>query len=114
MSEVTEPYSAAAVTDDSCITRYIEIVPLTRDADDPGITEYDINGEDWLADVKQEMLQDIKQEPDDEFYTRDTDDPGTTECDGAEDWLTDVKQEDMQEDDVCSVVTILTSVQYTM
>ena len=64
MSEVTEPYSAAAVTDDSCVTRYIEIVPLTRDADDPGGTDCD-SREDCSAEVNQEMLQDIKQEPDD-------------------------------------------------
>jgi len=64
MSNITEPYSADAVTHDSCVTPYIEIAPLARDTDDPGTAEYD-DGVDWLTEVKQEMLEDIKQEPDD-------------------------------------------------
>jgi len=49
----------ADVTDDSCIFKYIEVVPLTRDTD--GNTECD-NG-DWSAQVKQENLSAVKQEP---------------------------------------------------
>ena len=64
MSDITEPYSADAVGDDSCVARYIEIVPLARDTDDPGTTECD-GQEDCPADVDEEMLQEIKQEPDD-------------------------------------------------
>jgi len=67
MSDITEQYSAAAITDDSCIIPYIEIVPLTRDADDPGTTECD-GGDDWIVELKQDMLQEIKQEPDDVCY----------------------------------------------
>jgi len=64
MSDITEPFSADAVTDDSCVAPYIEIAPLARDTDDSATTEYD-DGVDWFAEVKQEMLEDIKQEPDD-------------------------------------------------
>ena len=53
----------ADVTDDSCIFGYIEIVPLTRDTDGPCTTEYDSG--DWSAQVKQENLPAVKQEPQD-------------------------------------------------
>jgi len=57
--EVTESTSLPAdVTDDSCRLEFIEIVPLTRDT-----TECDSG--DWSAEVKQENLPVIKQEPDD-------------------------------------------------
>ena len=66
MNEVVGPYSAAKTTDDSCRLKFIEIVPLTRDTDGPCTTECDSG--DWPADVKQEMLPQIKQEPDDVRY----------------------------------------------
>ena len=51
--EVTESTSLPAdVTDDSCRLQFNEIVPLTRDTD-------------WSAEVKQENLPVVKQEPDD-------------------------------------------------
>jgi len=51
----------ADVTDDSCIFKYIEVVPLTRDTDGACTTECD-NG-DWSAQVKQENLSAVTQEP---------------------------------------------------
>jgi len=53
----------ADVTDDSCMFKYIEIVPLTRDTDGPRTTECDSG--DWSAQVKQENLPVVKQEPHD-------------------------------------------------
>ena len=62
--EVTESTSLFAdVTDDSCRLEFIEIVPLTRDTDGPCTTECDSG--DWSAEVKQENLPVVKQEPDD-------------------------------------------------
>ena len=62
--EVTESTSLPAdVTDDSCRLQFNEIVPLTRDTDGPSTTECDSG--DWSAEVKQENLPVIKQEPDD-------------------------------------------------
>ena len=55
--------STSLVTDDSCTVQFIEIVPLTRDTDDPCTTECDRG--DWSDDVKQEYLPVVKQEPDD-------------------------------------------------
>ena len=57
MSKTTEQYSPAEETDDSCRLEFIEIVPLTRDTDGPS--------GDWPAEVKQENLPVVKQEPDD-------------------------------------------------
>jgi len=54
---------ADVTDDDSCRLEFIEIVPLTRDADDPCTTECDSG--DWAAEVKQENLPVVKQEPDD-------------------------------------------------
>ena len=51
----------ADVTDNSCIFKYIEIVPLTRDSDGASATECDSG--DWSAQVKQEDLPAVKQEP---------------------------------------------------
>jgi len=52
------------VADDSCIEYpYIEIVPLTRDTDGPSTTERDSGV--CSAQVKQENLPVVKQEPDD-------------------------------------------------
>jgi len=53
----------ADVTDDSCVVKYIEIIPLTRDTDGVCTTECDSG--DWSAHVKQENLQAMKQEPQD-------------------------------------------------
>jgi len=62
--EVTESTSSPAdVTDDSCRLEFIEIVPLTRDTDGPCTTECDSG--DCSAEVKQENLPVVKQEPDD-------------------------------------------------
>jgi len=51
----------ADVTNDSCVFKYIEIVPLTRDTDGPCTAECDSG--DWSAQVKQENLLVVKQEP---------------------------------------------------
>ena len=56
----------ADVTDDSCAFKYIEIVPLTRDTDGACTTECDSG--DWSAQVKQENLSALKQEPQDVCY----------------------------------------------
>ena len=62
--EVIESTSLPAdVTDDSCRLEFNEIVPLTRDTDGPCTTECDSG--DWSAEVKQENLPVVKQEPDD-------------------------------------------------
>jgi len=50
--------SLAAVTDDSCTVKYIEILPLGTPADDYFI--------DPDFEVKTEYLEDVKQEPADE------------------------------------------------
>ena len=51
----------ADVTDDSCRLKFIEIVPLTRDTDGLCTTECDSG--DWSAEIKQEILPVVKQEP---------------------------------------------------
>jgi len=63
MSETTEQYLPAEETDDSCRLEFIEIVPLTRDTNGPCTTECDSG--DRSAEVKQENLSVVKQEPDD-------------------------------------------------
>ena len=50
-------------TDDSCKVDFIEIVPLVRDADGSCTAEC-VSG-DWSAEVKQQNLAVVKQEPDD-------------------------------------------------
>jgi len=50
-------------TDDSCILDYFEIVPVDRGTDGSSTTEC-VSG-DWLAEVNQENLTVVKQEPDD-------------------------------------------------
>ena len=50
-------------TDDSCKVDFIEVVPLSRDTDGSCTTEC-VSG-DWSAEVKQENLAVVKQEPDD-------------------------------------------------
>jgi len=49
-------------TDDSCVFKYYEIVPLATDSDGSCTTE--CVGGDWSAEVKQENSSVIKQEPD--------------------------------------------------
>jgi len=67
LNEDTKSTSLPAdVTDDSCAFKYIEIVPLTRDTDGPCTTECDSG--DWSAQVKQENLSVVKQEPPDVCY----------------------------------------------
>ena len=51
------------VTDDSCMFKYIEVVPLSRDTVGACTTECDSG--DWSAQVKQENLPAVKQEPHD-------------------------------------------------
>jgi len=64
LNEDTESTSLPAdVTDDSCAFKYIEIVPLTRDTDGACTTECDSGY--WSAQVKQENLPVVKQEPQD-------------------------------------------------
>jgi len=63
MSEITEQCLASEETGDSCRLEFIEIVPLTRDTDGLCTTECDSG--DWSAEVKQENLPVVKQEPDD-------------------------------------------------
>jgi len=50
-------------TDDSCVFKYIEIVPLATDTDVSCTTDC-VSG-DCFAEVKQENSSVIKQEPDD-------------------------------------------------
>jgi len=49
-------------TDDSCVFKYYEIVPLATDTDSSCTTEC-VSG-DWSAEVNQENSSVIKQEPD--------------------------------------------------
>ena len=50
-------------TDESCRVNFTEIVPLSRDTDGSCTTEC-VSG-DWSAEVQQENLAFVKQEPDD-------------------------------------------------
>jgi len=68
LNEDTKSTSLLAdVTDDSCVFKYIETLPLTRDTDGPCTSECDSG--DWSAQVKQENLPVVKQEPQDVCYT---------------------------------------------
>jgi len=58
--DTTSTSLPADVTDDSCVVKYFEIVPLTRDTDGACTTECDSG--DWSAQVKQENLPVVKQE----------------------------------------------------
>jgi len=62
-NEVTESNipPADVTDDDSCRLEFIEIVPLTRDTDGPCTTECDSG--DWSAEVKEENMPVMKQEP---------------------------------------------------
>jgi len=67
LNEDTKSTSLPAdMTDDSCAFKYIEIVPLTRNTDGACTTECDSG--DWSAQVKQENLPVVKQEPQDVCY----------------------------------------------
>ena len=59
---VCEEHSQEEETDDSCIVDFIEIVPLVQDTVDSCSSEG--FGGDWSAQVKQENLSVVKQEPD--------------------------------------------------
>ena len=64
LNQDTESTSLLAdVTDDSCMFKYIEIVPLCRDTDVTCTTECD--GRDWSLQVGEEHLPVVKQEPQD-------------------------------------------------
>ena len=60
---IKEEHLPVEETDDSCVFKYIEIVPLATDTDGSCTTEC-VSG-DWSAEVKQENSSVIKQEPDD-------------------------------------------------
>ena len=60
---VEEEYLPVEETDDSCVFKYYEIVPLATDTGGSCTTEC-VSG-DWSAEVKQENLVAVKQEPDD-------------------------------------------------
>jgi len=63
---VTGEHFEVEKTDDSCRFEYIEIVPLASVIDGSCTTKY-VNG-DWSAEVKQEDLAVVKQEPDSVCY----------------------------------------------
>jgi len=67
IDEETNVSLPADVTDDSCVFKLIEIVPLTRDTDGPCTTECDSG--DWSAQTEQENLSVAKQEPQDVYNT---------------------------------------------
>ena len=60
---VEEEHLPVEEIDDSCVFKYFEIVPLATDIDGSCTTEF-VSG-DWSAEVKQEHLAVVKQEPDD-------------------------------------------------
>jgi len=63
MDTVNAEQSQVEETGDSCGLELFEIVPLVRDTDSSCTTEC-VSG-DWSAEVKQENLTLVKQEPDD-------------------------------------------------
>jgi len=62
----SEQHLQVQETDDSCMLEYFEVVPLIRDTDGSCTTEC-VSG-DWSADVKEEHLTVVKEEPDDVCY----------------------------------------------
>jgi len=60
---VEEEHLPVEETDDSCVFKYYEIVPLATDTDGSCTTEC-VSG-DWSAEVKPENLAVVKQEPHD-------------------------------------------------
>jgi len=72
LNENTKSTSLPAdVTDDSCIFKYAEIAPITRDTDGACTTECDSG--DWSVQVKQQNLPVVNQVPQDvcstDFYS---------------------------------------------
>ena len=63
MNAVKEEDLPVEETDDSCIFKYFEVVPLATDTDISSTTECDSG--DGSSEVKQENLSSVKQEPDD-------------------------------------------------
>jgi len=63
MNVVKEEHLPAEETDDSCVFKYIEIVPLDTGTDVSSTTE--CASGDGASEVKQENLTSVKQEPDD-------------------------------------------------
>jgi len=61
MSKIIESVLPVEETDDSYRPQFIEIVPLTTDGPCTG----ECDSGDWSAEVKQETLSAVKQEPDD-------------------------------------------------
>jgi len=60
---VKEEHSPVEETDDSCIFKYFEIVPLFVDSDHTYARA--CVGGDWSAEVRQENLAVVKEEPND-------------------------------------------------
>ena len=60
---IKEEHLPVKETDDSCVFKYFEIVPLDTDTDGSCATEC-VSG-DCPAEVKEENLTVVKQEPDD-------------------------------------------------
>ena len=58
---VKEEHVQVEETDDSCSFQFFEIVPVTRDTDGSSTTEC-VSG-DWSAEVKEENVTVVKQEP---------------------------------------------------
>ena len=63
MNVVKEELLPVEETDDSCVFKYFEVVPLATDTDVSSTTEC-VSG-DGSSEVKQENLTSVKQEPDD-------------------------------------------------
>jgi len=61
-NEANEEQLQVEETDDSCRVDFIEIVPLTKDADRSCKTQC-VSG-DWFGEVREIELADLKQEPD--------------------------------------------------
>ena len=63
MNVVKEELLLVEETDDSCVFKYFEVVPLDTDTDVSSTTE--CASGDGSSEVKQENLTSVKQEPDD-------------------------------------------------
>jgi len=63
MNVVKEEHLPVEETDDSCVFKYFEVVPLATDTDVSSTMECAIG--DGTSEVKQENLTSVKQEPDD-------------------------------------------------
>jgi len=61
---IKEEHIPVEETDDSCVFKYFETVPLATDTD--GSCTTDCVSGDWSAEVKQENSSVVKQEPDDD------------------------------------------------